>query len=390
MQSAIQEISRNRLICFNAAGTQVRSIIKDPVFWLRLQLLVTLLLPFTKVVMGIQSRRANLADIFRYFIFLGTELLRMTDHLPMAFAEHCIKMYNFRYRSIVQPICHLALFLHPQFKHVFTLAGSYTANVCKPACQLLQKIRHGSVANMQALVSELALYRDSSAPYDLPFVAGMSLSAWWHQVHGAASPYLVKIAILLADICPHAADVERLFSIMGNFHTPRRGNLSASGLEMMSKLKIFYACAPPRIKKAAADIDPDKVPSLPLPEDRPEMLFQADGDAEASPDEDVQNALNAFCADGLQEMADAEMQAMGEATQQGKCQAEVEALKFSGRSLEISAVYPIFDASCIAAFAPESELAAAPAAQVEQPYEGPLVDVDQFLNQSMFADDLGM
>ena len=181
-----------------------------------------------------------------------------------------------------------------------------------------------------------------------------------------------------------------MFSIMGNFHTPRRANLSASGLEMMSKLKIFYACAPPRIKKAAADIDPDKVPSLPLPEDRPEMLFQADGDAEASPDEDVQNALDAFCADGLQEMADAEKQAMGEATQQGQCQAEVEALKFSGRSLEISAVYPIFDASCIAAFAPETELAAAPAAQVEQPYEGPLVDVDQFLNQSMFADDQGM
>ena len=366
----------------HAAGEQVRVIIGSRPFWDRLEKLVTLLLPFTKVVMAIQSRAAILADVFRYFIFLGFELMRLSDELPHAFAQHCIKMYSLR--GTVQPICHLALFLHPQFKHIFTAAGAYTANILKPACELLKKLRLGSVANMEALVSECALYRGSKAPYDQPFIAGMSVSAWWQEVHGATSPYLVRIAILLAAICPHAADVERLFSIMGNLHTPRRANLSSSSLEMMSKLKTFYGSAPPKVKQPAADVDPDKMPSLPLPEDRPEVLFQQTADADADADEEVQNALQAFCDDGLKEMVMAEAEAVDQAKKQGKSVADQQRARFSSSSLEINNVYPLEEGSCKAAFSPEAPPPAPAAEQAaEMPYRGPDVKVDSFLNDAM-------
>ncbi len=166
-------------------------------------------------------------------------------------------MYNVRFRGIVQPVCHLALFLHPKFKHVFIVAGSYKRCVLVPACDLLKKLRLGSEANLKALVVELAVYRQGEAPYDQPIVDGMALSVWWQQVTGAASPLLVRIGRLLASICPHAADVERLFSIIGNVTTPRRAGLLTSRLQMMSKLKVYYASAPSRVRKSSADIDPD-------------------------------------------------------------------------------------------------------------------------------------
>lgn len=288
-------------------------------------------------------------------------------------------MYNFRLRGIVQPVCHLALFLHPKYRHVFVVAGSYRKCVQEPACELLKKLRLASPTNIKALIAELAMYKEGEAPYDQAFVNGLPLTVWWQQVTGTTCMLLVKIARLLAAICPHAADVERLFSIMGNYNTPRRAALLTYRLQMMSKLKVFYGSSPSKVKKASADVDPDQVPSLPLPENRPEVLFvDAEGSADVNDDADesVQSALQAFCDDGIAEMKEAETEAM---LGVGNTSEEIVACQFSRTSLEINQTFPLDEPACLASFAPTLAPTHAPA-QPDEVYDGPEIDIASFLN----------
>ncbi len=108
-------------------------IINNRAFWVQLEVLLAILKPFTLVVKAIQSRTALLADVFRYFIYLGFTLSSMLASLPRSFAEHCCAAFNKRYAEIVSPICHLALFLHPKYREA---AGQI------PLKQLATSVRH--------------------------------------------------------------------------------------------------------------------------------------------------------------------------------------------------------------------------------------------------------
>lgn len=207
---------------------------------MHLEVLLALLIPFTQVVMAVQRRTAVLADVYRYFIYLGFKLAELRHTLPLEFAEHCFKSFNFRFEQMVTPICHLALFLHPKFRHAFDKAGSLVKNVHLPALELLQKLRRGSPQNAKLLLAELALYKIGSPPYDVMWVKGMSLSMWWKAINVTGCKLLVIIGRLLAAICPHAADVERLFSIMGWYHSDKRGALDYANVGQMSKIKLAY------------------------------------------------------------------------------------------------------------------------------------------------------
>lgn len=45
------------------------------------------------------------------------------------------------------------------------------------------------------------------------------------------------MAIALASIVPHAADVERLFSDLGGIQTPRRNNMTVHTMEKTGKIR---------------------------------------------------------------------------------------------------------------------------------------------------------
>ncbi len=124
------------------------------------------------------------------------------------------------------------------------------------------------------------------------------------------------------------------------------------------------------------------MPSLPLPENRPEVLIEepeGSADVEGDADESVQSALQAFCDDGIAAMAEAEAEALAEAISKGKSSSEQEACKFSCSALEVNEIFPLADPACVAVFTPASSLPPAPA-QPEEVYEGPEVDVNDFLN----------
>lgn len=98
---------------------------------------------------------------------------------------------------------------------------------------------HGK-AECSALVNQLERYTVGAAPFDLPFTQHSDVKTWWKNVlandatHSAA---LVDLAHVLYDIVPHAANTERLFSVMGWFNAPRRSQQSVSSLYMMTAIK---------------------------------------------------------------------------------------------------------------------------------------------------------
>ena len=163
---------------------------------------------------------------------------------------------------------------------------------------------------------------------------------------------------------------------MGNLITPRRASLLTPRVEMMSKLKVYHGSSASKIKKPSVDVDPDRVPSLPLQENRPDVLFPesnaaavaagADVDPDLDPpDPEVQAALAEFCKVGNDELSEAEKYAF-----------------FSGFDLDVNEVqmntlYPLSDTSCRQVFAPESA-PPAPEPQPEEEYHGPNL-VDEFL-----------
>lgn len=353
------------------------------------EVLLRLLTPFTKVIMAIQRRSANLADVLRYFIYLGFEISRLASELPRELAAHCFQAFNVRYQKIVTPICHLALFLHPKFKGAFDKPGSYMQNVLEVALKLLQKLGKGSKEKMKELVAELASYRAGHAPYDQPWVDSMSLSAWWKAVKGCQSRVLVDMARLLAAICPHSADVERLFSIMGWYHSPGRASLLSSKVSMMCKIRTAYGSDPKRAKHSkATELPPVSLPlqlATPVPSasqqggsESAELegeevqgvqgAFEDKSDDEAdAPESDVATTLAAFHADGAAEIA--EVIASG---------GFVHLL-----TMDMEDVYPLDDASCQRLFAPADAELAAPAADADddEKYEGLPVDVSAFLRE---------
>ena len=61
----------------------VAEALSNQVFWGELQLLNALLEPFSAVIAAVQAGAATLADVTRYWVYLGQELLKQFLELPI-------------------------------------------------------------------------------------------------------------------------------------------------------------------------------------------------------------------------------------------------------------------------------------------------------------------
>jgi hypothetical protein len=103
------------------------------------------------------------------------------------------------------------------------------------------------VESLRTLTAQLLLYRAGSSPYNS--AAGgeaWSCRSWWKSICTHNSKILVHLAILLLDIVPHAAEPERLFSLLKWFNSATRVNISVETLAMMATIKTHYQQQLPR------------------------------------------------------------------------------------------------------------------------------------------------
>ncbi|KAF8167043.1 hypothetical protein K438DRAFT_1525016, partial [Mycena galopus ATCC 62051] len=71
-----------------------------------------------------------------------------------------------------------------------------------------------------------------------PFAGGTDdARAWWESVPKENHAGICGLAIVLASVVPHSADVERLFSDLGGMQTPRRNLLGVETMEKTGKIR---------------------------------------------------------------------------------------------------------------------------------------------------------
>jgi hypothetical protein len=106
--------------------------------------------------------------------------------------------------------------------------------------------RKFSAQQCQSLVSELQAYKSSSPPFNalLGNLSTFNPKLWWQGIDARLT--IVHLAIFLYDIVPHAATVERLFSLMGWYHSDRRNRLGVDSTGNLTAIKTFYEQKPPR------------------------------------------------------------------------------------------------------------------------------------------------
>ncbi|KAJ6623905.1 hypothetical protein B0H10DRAFT_1943680 [Mycena sp. CBHHK59/15] len=142
------------------------------------------------------------------------------------FLAHANSTFDRRFKLIATPIHWLALFLHPLFRK---LAVLQTVNrhsldfMLETALKIAQQWRWSSAKALQ-LKDDLKAYYQAKSP----FAGG-----------GEVTPHdgIRTMAIVLASIVPHSADVERLLSDLGGIQTPRRNLLGVDTMEKTGKIR---------------------------------------------------------------------------------------------------------------------------------------------------------
>lgn len=221
---------------------EVKAVILDDGHWATLQVLVSLLRPFCLVVTAIQSKTALLADVFRYFLFLAAEIRRQVadGKLSSELAKHVCAAYNTRYKEIVDPVVVLALVLHPRYRAAAAFFRAGQRELLGTAQRLLSKFGKASPEAVSSLNTSFLEYLGMSGAFSLseaPVDATTNPTTWWRQI-ARGHMALVFVALRLLEVVPHAADVERIFSMLGWFQSDRRCNLGDGSLEKVAKVKV--------------------------------------------------------------------------------------------------------------------------------------------------------
>jgi hypothetical protein len=113
-------------------------------------------------------------------------------------------------------------------------------------CSLVQALHLGvklgwNKSQGARLSDQFKTYKASEEPFNSPAdveLESFDLAGWWRLRAGQKNDELVQIGRLLADIVPHAAGPERLFSMMGWIHSNRRNSLHSDTVKCLATIKM--------------------------------------------------------------------------------------------------------------------------------------------------------
>ena len=106
-----------------------------------------------------------------------------------------------------------------------------------------------SPAETKQLLKDMQLYKLHEDPFEAMPCDGElpSLKLYWKNIADAnPEAELPKLAVLILDIKPHAADPEKTVSMMGWFNQPRRSQLLSTTTTGMTMVKMFHQKVPER------------------------------------------------------------------------------------------------------------------------------------------------
>jgi hypothetical protein len=216
----------------------ITTVLNTPTFWPLLNQLTRVTKPMVDAIGNCESREATLADcmleLLRCARIMGK--LQLEEDEDAGFLTHAKSVFDRRFKYIATPIHWLALFLHPLCRK---LAVSETAHghsltfMIQTALKLAQQWRW-TEGKARQLREDLQAYYHCKSPF-----SGGSKNAkeWWEAIPTGKYDGIRSLAIILASIVPHSADVERLFSDLGATQTPRRNGMTIEHMEKYGKIR---------------------------------------------------------------------------------------------------------------------------------------------------------
>ncbi|KAJ7801203.1 ribonuclease H-like domain-containing protein [Mycena olivaceomarginata] len=216
----------------------ITTVLKTPNFWPLLNQIARITKPIVDAIGNCESRDTTLADcmleLIRCARIMGN--FELEDDEDAGFLAHAKATFDRRFKYIATPIHWLALFLHPLCRK---LAVSETAHghnlefMVERALKLAQQWRWTEHKARQ-LAADLKVYYYCKAPF-----SGGSKDAkgWWEDVPAGKHEGIRSLGIILASIVPHSADVERLFSDLGQTQTPHRNGMTVDHMEKYGKIR---------------------------------------------------------------------------------------------------------------------------------------------------------
>ena len=180
----------------------------------------------------------------RYWLFLAKQVTGgSSDGLPPGFKAHCFVAYNIRHEEMVTPWCKVALFMHLLYRDVVSQDKASWVLVQQTAGGLWKDGYKNSKQAVQQLITDMKRYKIHDAPFDSMPADGelATLKLYWKSISSSNEQLeLPKLALLLLDIKPHAADPEKTVSLMGWYHSARRSQLFSRTTTAMTTIKMHY------------------------------------------------------------------------------------------------------------------------------------------------------
>ncbi|DBA84465.1 TPA: hypothetical protein ACH3X1_016789 [Trebouxia sp. C0004] len=250
LQNVLQEIAQQHAALLSAATL---AIIKDDMFCIRLKQICKLLEPFSLVIAAVQSAKTTLADVMRYWLFLAKQVTGSSSELlPADFKAHCFMAYNMRHEEMLNPLCKLALFLHPLYHDAVSASKANWIEVQQTAGNLWHDGYKKQVPETQQLMEDIKRYKIHDEPFASMPVDGEleTLRLYWRFLASSGDQLqLPLLALLMLDIKPHAADPEKTVSLMGWFHSAGRSQLLSRITTTMTTVKMHYQTVKDRVVK---------------------------------------------------------------------------------------------------------------------------------------------
>jgi hypothetical protein len=244
-------------------NSTVTKLIKDPNYWVKLDNVIRLLVPFAKCIMGIQGNASTVADVARYWVYLtrATRNVVKSNIFTEEVNRHIIFAFNKRTDEIPTMLSVTALFLDPRYRDSVKIrptdpnGNNNFHKICTFAAEIMFA-RGCTLADMRTLVSQIKAYSAWTEPYNLIPYGGSSFSTrlWWKKLPRNDCFQLQTLSIMLHSIKPHAAGPERTFSLFDWIQSKRRNKLHIEKVHQITAIKLHYK---PPVSKTTKDVQTD-------------------------------------------------------------------------------------------------------------------------------------
>lgn len=221
------------------ASDVVEIILHQRNYWKCLEQLVKTTKFIVDAIGNLESRQTSLADCMLELIRCAKQMsqLPLDADDDMGFRQHAKAVFNRRFHAINTKYHSLALFLHPLCRKLAitqAASGRPIEFMIKVALDIAKQWNWDKIRAAK-LITDIQTYHLSQTPFAGGTADGLT---WWEHLTISSEDHPLKaFAITILSIVPHAGDVERLFSDLGNTQSPRRCNLSVSTFETLGKIR---------------------------------------------------------------------------------------------------------------------------------------------------------